>query len=172
MERYGRIYWVASPVWSRLKLRMNQAVFRSIRSDTIKGATISPSLEIVPPGSSVHFIMSETKGVHTITSLLWPSDANDPVHGDHRQIPMDQTKAYRGGGIVKLETPGLYVFTCKIHPYMFGAVIVDDPNTAGLDLGKAIDIVTGINNLPTISDLATRLLRTFLWQPFRKTGRM
>jgi plastocyanin len=135
--------------------------FRSIRSNSIKGATISPALEIVPPGSSVHFIMSDTNAVHTITSLLWPSDANDPGLGDHRQIPMDQTKAYRGGGIVTLDTPGLYVFTCKIHPYMFGAVIVDDPNTAGLDLGKKIDIVTGINNLPTISDLATRLLRTF-----------
>src|SRR5690606_9722872 len=120
------------------------AFFRSIRSNIIKDATISSALEIVPPGSSVHFIMSDTNAVHTITSLLWPSDANDPLHGDHRQIPMDQTKAYRGGGIVTLDTPGLYVFTCKIHPYMFGAVIVDDPNTAGLDLGKKIDIVTGI----------------------------
>jgi len=151
--------------------------FRSIRSPFIKDATITSSLEIVPPGSSVHFIMSDTNAVHTITSLLWPSDANDPIHGDHRQIPMDQTKAYRGGGIVKLDTPGLYVFTCKVHPYMFGAVIVDDPNTKGLDLGTKIDIVTGINNLPTISDLATRLLRTFFvatvqenWQDYTSSS--
>src|SRR5690606_34684753 len=59
-----------------------------------------------------------------------------------------------------------YVFTCKVHPYMFGAVIVDDPSTEGLDLGNpaqdyTIDLVTGIRNLPTNSDLAIRLLTTF-----------
>src|SRR5262249_36394612 len=57
-------------------------------------------------------------------------------------------------------TPGLYVFVCKIHPYMLGAVIVDDPNTAGLDLGESITLVNGIT-VPTSSDLATRLLKTF-----------
>ena len=151
--------------------------FRSIRSDTLAPITITKSLEIMPPGSSVHFIMSDTNTVHTITSLLWPSDANDPVLGDPHMMPFDQSKAYRGGGIVKLDTPGLYVFTCKIHPYMFGAVIIDDPNTAGLDLGKKIDIVTGINDLPTISDLATRLLRTFFvattqenWQDYTSSA--
>ncbi len=136
--------------------------FRSARADTIFSITESTkSLEIIPPGSSVHFIMSDTNAVHTMTSLIWPSDADDPDLGDPHMIPMDQTKAYKGGAIVRLDTPGLYVFTCKIHPYMFGAVIVDDPATEGLDLGEAIDLVTGVNGLPTQSDLATRLLRTF-----------
>lgn len=136
--------------------------FRSARADTIFSITKSTkSLEIIPPGSSVHFIMSDTNGVHTITSLLWPSGADDPTHGDHHTMPFSQTKAYRGGGIVKLDVPGLYVFTCKIHPYMFAGVIVDDPNTEGLDLGESIDLVTGVNGLPTSSDLATRLVRTF-----------
>ena len=136
--------------------------FRSARADTIFSVTESTkSLEIIPPGSSVHFIMSDTNGVHTITSLLWPSDADDPLHGDHHTMPFTQTKAYRGGGIVKLDVPGLYVFTCKVHPYMFAGVIVDDPNTDGLDLGESIDLVTGVNELPTSSDLATRLVRTF-----------
>lgn len=136
--------------------------FRSARADTIFSITESTkSLEIIPPGSSVHFIMNDTSGVHTMTTLLWPSDADDPDLGDHHMIPFDQSKAYKGGGIVKLDIPGLYVFTCKIHPYMFGAVIVDDPATEGFDLGESIDLVTGVNDLPTSSDLATRLLRTF-----------
>ncbi|PTN11040.1 multicopper oxidase domain-containing protein [Nitrosomonas aestuarii] len=140
--------------------------FRSARSDAIVdpagplGALNikTRSLEVMAPGSSAHFIMSDTRAVHTITTLIWPSDADSENKHD---IPFDQTKAYRGGGIVQLNTPGLYVFTCKIHPYMFGAVIVDDPSTEGLDLGEAIDLVTGIHDLPTTSDLATRLLRTF-----------
>ena len=140
--------------------------FRSTRGDAIVdpagplGALNinTRSLEVMAPGSSAHFIMSDTNAVHTITTLIWPSNADT---GEQHSTPFDQTKAYKGGGIVKLDTPGLYVFTCKIHPYMFGAVIVDDPATAGLDLGDAIDLVVGLNDLPTVSDLATRLLRTF-----------
>ncbi|MEK6736735.1 MAG: copper oxidase, partial [Pseudomonadota bacterium] len=71
----------------------------------------------------------------------------------------------------------MYVFTCKIHPYMFAGVIVDDPNTDGLDLGESIDLVTGVNGLPTISDLATRLVRTFFvatsptnWQDYTSSA--
>jgi plastocyanin len=146
--------------------------FRSARGDAIvtlsapgavnsllAGAEIrTKSLEVMSPGSSVNFIMSDTNGVHTISSLLWPTGAH--------HMPFDQSSAYRGGGMVRLDTPGLYVFTCKVHPYMFGAVIVDDPNTIGLDLGNpdknfTIDLVTGITNLPTSSDLAIRLLKTF-----------
>lgn len=102
--------------------------------------------------------MSDTNAVHTISSLLWPSGA--------AHMPFDQSAAYKGGGFVTLHTPGLYVFTCKVHPCMFGAIIVDDPNTEGLDLGNpaqdyTIDLVTGIRDLPTNSDLAIRLLTTF-----------
>jgi len=135
--------------------------FRSARGDAIVGLPYdikTKSLEVMSPGSSVNFVMSDTNGVHTISSLLWPSGA--------AHMPFSQTNAYRGGAIVKLDTPGLYVFTCKVHPYMFGAIIVDDPNTEGLDLGNPaadykIDLVTGIAGLPTSSDLAVRLLRTF-----------
>lgn len=136
--------------------------FRSARGDAIvklAGADIkTKSLEVIYPGSSVNFIMSDTNGVHTISSLLWPTGAH--------HMPLNQSSAYRGGAIVKLDTPGLYVFTCKVHPYMFGAVIVDDPKTGGLDLGNpatnyTIDLVTGITGLPTSSDLAVRLLKTF-----------
>lgn len=135
--------------------------FRSPRGDAIVGLPFdikTKSLEVIYPGSSVNFIMSDTNGVHTISTLLWPTGAH--------HMPFDQSSAYRGGGIVKLTTPGLYVFTCKVHPYMFGAVIVDDPETDGLDLGNPamdykIDLVTGISGLPTSSDLAVRLLKTF-----------
>lgn len=74
-------------------------------------------------------------------------------------MPFD-TPPRKGTDEVVLHTPGLYVFTCKIHPYMFGAVIVDNPGTPGLDLGESITLVNGIT-VPTSSDLATRLLRTF-----------
>ncbi len=106
--------------------------------------------------------MSSTNTVHTITSLLWPTGAPN--------MPFDQITAYRGGGIVQLEKSGLYVFTCKIHPYMFGGVIVDDPTTVGLDLGEQLSLSTGAEldpidetgkaNIDAIGT-ALALLRTF-----------
>lgn len=108
------------------------------------------SLAVVAPGTQIKFT-GNSHTVHTMTALLFPTGAPG--------MPFD-TKSQKGSAAVVLTTPGLYVFFCKIHPYMFGAVIVDDPATAGLDLGETITLVTGAT-VPTSSDLATRLLRTF-----------
>jgi YVTN family beta-propeller protein len=108
------------------------------------------SLAVATPGTEVRFD-GKSNTVHTRTSLIFPTGAIN--------MPFD-TEPRKGSDQVVLHTPGLYVFTCKIHPYMFGAVIVDDPSTPGLDLGENISLVNGIT-VPTSSDLATRLLRTF-----------
>ena len=122
----------------------------------------SNSLAVAAPGTEVRF-SGKSHTVHTMTSLLFPSGADN--------MPFD-TNAQKGSAEVVLNTPGLYVFVCKIHPYMLGAVIVDDPATDGLDLGETITLVNGIT-VPTSSDLATRLLHTFFvatnpsnWQNF------
>ena len=124
----------------------------------------SNSLAVAAPGTEVRF-SGKSHTVHTMTSLLFPTGAEN--------MPFD-TNAQKGSAEVVLTTPGLYVFVCKIHPYMLGAVIVDDAATDGLDLGETITLVNGIT-VPTSSDLATRLLRTFFiatnpsnWQTFVK----
>jgi DNA-binding beta-propeller fold protein YncE len=121
------------------------------------------SLAVARPGVEVKFT-GRSHTVHTMTSLMFPAGAAG--------MPFD-TEATKGSREVVLRTPGLYVFVCKIHPYMLGAVIVDDPQTAGLDLGEHVTLVTGLT-VPTSSNLATRLLRTFFiatnpsnWQDFR-----
>lgn len=108
------------------------------------------SLAVANPGVEIVFT-GKSHTVHTNTSLLFPTGAAN--------MPFD-TSAGKGSNSVVLTTPGLYVFVCKIHPYMLGAVIVDNPQTPGLDLGETITLVNGIT-VPTSSDLATRLLRTF-----------
>jgi hypothetical protein len=50
-------------------------------------------------------------------------------------MSFDEITAYAGGAIVELEDPGLYVFACKLHPFMLGSIIADNPSTTGLDLG-------------------------------------
>ncbi len=79
-----------------------------------------------------------------------------------------------------LTEPGLYVFVCKLHPYMLGGVIVDNPGTPGLDLGAKITLLgtsLGKVTFPTASDLGLRLLRAFFvvtspsnWKDYTKAG--
>ena len=112
------------------------------------------SLAVVQPGTNVQITVgSQSNTVHTFTSLVYPEGA--------QQMPFDQAAAFRAGSrSVTLTDPGLYVFVCKVHPFMLAATIVDDPATAGLDLGENVSLVNGIS-VPTSSDLATRLLRAF-----------
>jgi hypothetical protein len=109
--------------------------------------------------------------------------AVNTVHGDQpvwptgaANMPFDQPHAYRGAEEVQLTTPGLYVFVCKLHPFMLGGVIVDDPATQGLDLGKTTTLLSGAT-VPTASNLALRLVRSFInitnpqnYQVYTKTG--
>jgi hypothetical protein len=73
-------------------------------------------------------------------------------------MPLTQSKAFRGTVQARLTKPGLYVFLCKLHPFMLGAAIVDDPATPELDSGKSVRLSTG-RTIPTASDLALRLVR-------------
>lgn len=136
--------------------------FRNDDSPPI-GAT--DSLAVTTRGNTVFFNMDESNTVHTVTSLLWPTGAPN--------MPFDQPEAFNGDTQVKLWDAGLYVFVCKLHPFMLGAVIVDNPATQGLDLGGKVDMINGITELPTNSDLVTRLVRGFYvitgpsaWQDF------
>ncbi len=128
--------------------------FKNVGGELLPGTT--KSLGIVESKGTAQFIMSTTNTVHTISSLLWPTGAPN--------MPFDQITPYRGGGIVELEKPGLYVFTCKIHPYMFGGMIVDDPKTKELDLGNKLTLNTQKELDPSEDNAlatASALLRTF-----------
>ncbi len=124
------------------------------------------SLAVATPGVEVRF-SGRSHTVHTMTSLIWPTDAAG--------MPFD-TEATKSAVSLVLQTPGLYVFVCKIHPYALAAVVVDDPATDGLDLGENVSLAHGVT-VPTSSDLATRLLRTFFiitsksnWQDFSSSA--
>ena len=127
------------------------------------------SLAIVGKNDVVRFtIAGNTDTVHTVTSLVFPTGA--------KGMPFDQPAAFRGTTEVKLKDAGLYVFVCKIHPFMLGAVIVDDEKTPELDLGTSITLVNGVT-VPTASDLSLRLVRAFFvitnpgnWQTYDETA--
>jgi hypothetical protein len=117
------------------------------------------SLAIIAPGDMVKF-KQDVESRHTVTSLIWPSNAKP-------EELIDQDTANVNNHHVKLHTPGFYAFVCKLHPYMLGAVIVDDPNTKGFDIGQKLHLL-GLTNpadpntaFDSYSDLTLRLLRAF-----------
>jgi plastocyanin len=126
--------------------------FKCVGNGCVQAGT--QSLAVVNPGADVQVTVGNESGtVHTFSSLLYPAGAH--------QMPFDQPEAFRAASkSVTLTEPGLYVFVCKVHPFMLAATIVDDPATDGLDLGENVSLVNGIT-VPTSSDLATRLLRAF-----------
>jgi FtsP/CotA-like multicopper oxidase with cupredoxin domain/DNA-binding beta-propeller fold protein YncE/plastocyanin len=105
------------------------------------------SLAIINPGETVNFGMKDSQTKHTITTLIYPTAAEnlagnglltivdktlgtETSHFDTQLGIRGSTLLYdREGMPTGLDEPGLYVFVCKIHPYMFSAVIVDDPDT-------------------------------------------
>lgn len=141
------------------------------------------SLAIVPPGHHIRFLQtrsfsgpSRAESFHTVTSLIFPgaSTASERI---------DQPTANKDDHEVTLNTPGLYVFVCKVHPYMLAGVIVDDPANPELEMGETLHLV-GVTDpanaataFPSNSNLALRLLRAFFvvtspsnWKDYTKVG--
>lgn len=171
------------------------------------GATVAGtrSLAIVKPGDKVAFLQtksihgpngsngpSRVESFHTVTSLIWPVDATPAER-------IDQDKANKDDHDVTLNAPGLYVFVCKLHPYMLAGVIVDDPSTtnpnstppggAAFDIGEKLHLfgvthTAGVKEaadatkaFPSNSNLGLRLLRAFFvvtspsnWKDYTKVG--
>ena len=158
-------------------------------SGGIPGVPASQSLAIITPGQKVFF--KQTQGLprdvesrHTITSLIWPGNALEFSPG---KGVIDQDAAHTDNKEVTLSTPGLYVFVCKLHPYMLGAVIVNNGNPSGLYLGDSLKLL-GVGEVPTTfldpvtntykpTNVWLRALRAFFivttpsnWKDYTKVG--
>ena len=141
------------------------------------------SLAVVPPGQKIRFLQtrsfngpSRVESFHTVTSLIFPGASALAER-------IDQLTANKDDQEVTLNTPGLYVFVCKVHPYMLAGVIVDDPANPELEMGETLHLV-GVTDpanaataFPSNSNLALRLLRAFFvvtspsnWKDYTKVG--
>ena len=132
------------------------------------GRSLAPV--VVAPGvkPTVKFVVGPGTGTetgHTATSLIRPRGAAD----------FDLESAWVGEREYEITKPGLYAFTCKIHPYMLGAIVADDPLTPGVDFGEesVLKMYDGATVVPTYSDIIFRLVKTFFtatvtsnWQYF------
>lgn len=90
---------------------------------------------------------------HMSSAIIWPDGAEG--------MPFDQAGAYIGQRSVELTKPGLYAFACKVHPYMLGAVAVDDPLTPGADFGEKLQIKSRGMNVASNADIVWQLVQKF-----------
>lgn len=132
------------------------------------GQSLAPVVMLPGVKTTATFVVGPETGTetaHTATSLIRPVGAAD----------FDQASGWIGEREYEITEPGLYAFTCKIHPYMLGAVVADDPLTPGLDFGdqSIVKMYDGNTVVPTFSDIIFRLVKTFFtatvtdnWQRF------
>ena len=124
---------------------------------TLFGGKSLAVIEMLPGiPTSVKFVVGPETGTdtgHTATSLIRPVGAAN----------IDQAGGFVGEKEYPITEPGLYAFTCKIHPYMLGAIVADDPLTPGVDFGdqSIIKMYDGATTVPTFSDIIFRLVKTF-----------
>ena len=148
----------------------------------VAGVGSGKSLAVIGLGESITFQSTgQANTLHTVVSLMYPHPTNvNPV------MPFDDDLLPKTGKTtVTPQDPGLHVFFCDIHPYMFAAVIVVDtvknPAVFPLDLGEKLDlhkiVANTLPNVPTASDLVLRLVHTFFiitnpdnWQNFPQHG--
>lgn len=120
------------------------------------GQSLAPIVMVPGVRTSARFVVGPETGTdtaHTVTSLIRPVGAAN----------FDQASGFVGEREYEITEPGLYAFTCKIHPYMLGAIVADDPLTVGLDFGEQsiVKMYDGATVVPTFSDVIFRLVKTF-----------
>jgi DNA-binding beta-propeller fold protein YncE len=81
-------------------------------------ATGTP-VTVIDAGEEVDFRINNccTGTRHTVTLLVKPTNSS---------LQMDQDSSQNGSLSAEFDVPGVYVFVCKVHPYMTGVVAVRD----------------------------------------------
>ncbi|WP_307714058.1 cupredoxin domain-containing protein [Streptomyces sp. V4I23] len=161
------------------QMRSRPANSSTTLADLPVGADLLPLLEDIqkyaetndlelPVTANFDISAPQAASAHTVTGLIWPDGA--------KGFPFDQPGAFVGKTSVQLTEPGLYAFACKIHPYMLGAIVVDDPLTPGLDFGKKLRVNSRSLNVPSDGDIIAQLVQKFFnitvpgnWQKYSNT---
>ncbi len=106
-------------------------------------ATGTP-VSVVDAGDKVDFVIGNccTSTRHTVTLIVKPAGS---------AVSMDQDQSQKGTLSVTFDVPGVYLFVCKVHPYMTAVVAVRDANGAIPDVQSgALPFIghLGLSSLP------------------------
>ena len=123
-----------------------------------KSELTSTPFTVIRAGERVDFKINNccTSTKHTVTLLMKPTGSN---------VVMDQDQAQSGSLSVDFDLPGVYLFHCKIHPYMTAVVGVTDASGNIPDVTSAMLPFIGhmgVNSLPaeTVLSVTTTVAAT------------
>ena len=123
-----------------------------------KSALTGTPFTVIRAGERVDFKINNccTSTKHTVTLLMKPTGSN---------VVMDQDQAQSGSLSVDFDLPGVYLFHCKIHPYMTAVVGVTDASGNIPDVTSAMLPFIGhmgVNSLPaeTVLSVITTVAAT------------
>ena len=123
-----------------------------------KSELTSTPFTVIRAGERVDFKINNccTSTKHTVTLLMKPTGSN---------VVMDQDQAQSGSLSVDFDLPGVYLFHCKIHPYMTAVVGVTDASGNIPDVTSAMLPFIGhmgVNSLPaeTVLSVITTVAAT------------
>jgi DNA-binding beta-propeller fold protein YncE len=127
-------------------------------SNWFKSELTGTPFTVIRAGERVDFKISNccTSTKHTVTLLMKPTGSN---------VVMDQDQAQSGTLSVDFDLPGVYLFHCKIHPYMTAVVGVTDASGNIPDVTSAMLPFIGhmgVNSLPaeTVLSVITTVAAT------------
>jgi len=136
-------------------------------NEDLEEVTHSRSLAAGVGPTTIKVVIAEpdTEAAHTVSFIVWPEGA--------KNMPFTQPGGVTGTQSVDLITPGLYAFQCIIHPYMLGAVVIDDPTTPGADFGPKLHWIDG-SVMPSAAHEVMKTVQSFFiitepanWQVYR-----
>ena len=123
-----------------------------------KSELTSTPFTVIRAGERVDFKINNccTSTKHTVILLMKPTGSN---------VVMDQDQAQSGSLSVDFDLPGVYLFHCKIHPYMTAVVGVTDASGNIPDVTSAMLPFIGhmgVNSLPaeTVLSVITTVAAT------------
>jgi FtsP/CotA-like multicopper oxidase with cupredoxin domain len=100
--------------------------------------TQARSLAVINKGETVLYNMKDSQTKHSVTTLVWPTAGSEHVQNTELSIRGSTFVIDDQGKPMTYDEPGLYVNICAIHPYMFSAIVVDDPETNLIANGEGL----------------------------------
>jgi DNA-binding beta-propeller fold protein YncE len=127
-----------------------------------RSITTGIPVSIIDPGERVDFRINNccTNTKHTVTLIVKPEGS---------QVVMDQDQSQRGTLSATFDLPGVYLFICKVHPYMTGAVAVRNQNGRIPDVTAAMLPFIGHLGVPSLpARTVGSVITTIAWNDRQK----
>jgi len=129
---------------------VDHILLSDIPGNWFKSDNLGIPISVIHKDETVEFdLKSITDVSHTVTLLTKPTGSS---------LDIDQDRADDDDVRVRFNEPGVYLFACKVHPYMMGVVVVLDEDQVLTDIAVPGEVTVSAAQLPFIDRLGAAAL--------------